>query len=119
MDFALNVRRTPFSLERMREEDPALHAAFLDATAAISRIRPLSEATLDVLRRYFHGFEASQVEIQLITNQSQTMPHCRKLDIPDAQGLRMLGRECVTSVILAQRRDANRLIHANFLWECD
>ncbi len=79
MDFALNVRRTPFPLERMREEDPALHAAFLDATAAISRIRPLSEATLDVLRRYFHGFEASQVE-----NTTDYKPVTNNASLPEA-----------------------------------
>lgn len=61
VDFALNVRKSPFPIARMREEDPELHAAFLKAAAAISGIQPMPQSTREVLRRFFNGFEVSQV----------------------------------------------------------
>ncbi|KAK9838087.1 hypothetical protein WJX81_000247 [Elliptochloris bilobata] len=52
-DFVLNVRRTPFPLQRIRSEDPELWAEFEAAVAALRSIPPLKDEVVDVLRLHY------------------------------------------------------------------
>lgn len=71
----------------MREEDAELYEAFLAAAAAISRTRPMPPSTQDVLRRYFHGFETSEVRHSNIAPAVLLLHLCQHPVCPSDSGL--------------------------------
>eukprot|EP00884_Botryococcus_braunii_P006522 jgi/Botrbrau1/15871/Bobra.40_1s0055.1 len=60
VDFCLNVRKSPFPLDKMKEEDPELYKDFEAEVKLLHELDPLSERTVDVLRNYF-DFEVPEV----------------------------------------------------------
>lgn len=61
-EFVLNVRRTPYSLSRMRAEQPGLWAQLQERVAALAATPPLPPPVVEALRLYY-DFEPSQVRV--------------------------------------------------------
>lgn len=60
VDFALNVRKSPFALKRIEQEDPDLFQQLNQAMADVAKLQPLNDNIEEVLK-VFYGFDTLEV----------------------------------------------------------
>lgn len=60
VDFALNIRKSPFALKKIEEEDPDLYKQLNESMVAVARIQPLSDSIEDILK-VFYSFDTPKI----------------------------------------------------------
>ncbi|DBA73502.1 hypothetical protein WJX77_001486 [Trebouxia sp. C0004] len=83
VDFALNVRKSPFGLKRIEQEDPDLYQQMNQSMADVARIQPLNDSIEEVLKT-FYSFDTPTIMRQRADEQG--VAEVKWMDMDNADG---------------------------------